>query len=224
MRNPLNEILTPGEQKALLFLAICFMLGTALNLLGWKPTAALMATKNVTEVPPESLATALQEDVPIIIDIRTASLQELVQLPGIGEKRAQDIIAHRETRPFKNVNEIMLIKGIGLKTYEKMRPMLLVFGSDSPIDKNAKPTATKADSPAPKAESKASKAELTSVVNINTAALEELCTLSGIGPAKAKAIIAFREANGPFTSIEDLDKVSGIGPATLKKNRARLKI
>jgi len=85
MRNPLNEILTPGEQKALLFLAICFMLGTALNLLGWKPTAALMATKNVTEVPPESLATALQEDVPIIIDIRTASLQELVQLPGIGE-------------------------------------------------------------------------------------------------------------------------------------------
>ena len=224
MRNPLNEILTPSEQKALLFLALCFMIGTGLNLLGWKPSSPLLANQSLEDAPPESLATALKEDVPIIIDIRVATQAELEELPGIGAKRAQEIIAHRAKTPFNNVNEIMLIKGIGLKTYAKMRPMLLVFGNAEPIDKDAKSTATKSDSPVPKAAVQPKKADLTNVVNLNTASLDELCTLSGIGPAKAKAIIEFRDANGPFASIEDITKVKGIGPATLEKNRSRLKI
>ena len=51
----------------------------------------------------------------------------------------------------------------------------------------------------------------TSLVNINSATLEQLCTLSGIGEATAANIIADREQNGPFTCIEDLMRVSGIG-------------
>nr|HPN41838.1 helix-hairpin-helix domain-containing protein [Candidatus Cloacimonadota bacterium] len=107
MRNPLNEILTPSEQKALLFLALCFMIGTGLNLLGWKPSSPLLANQSLEDAPPESLATALKEDVPIIIDIRVATQAELEELPGIGAKRAQEIIAHRAKTPFNNVNEIM---------------------------------------------------------------------------------------------------------------------
>jgi competence protein ComEA len=53
-------------------------------------------------------------------------------------------------------------------------------------------------------------------VNINTASQAELETLSGIGPATAQKIIAFREENGPFTSIEEIQKVSGIGPVTFE--------
>ena len=56
-------------------------------------------------------------------------------------------------------------------------------------------------------------------VNINTASQTELESLQGIGPAKAKAIIEYREKNGSFASIEDLAKVSGIGSGTIKQLR-----
>lgn len=50
-------------------------------------------------------------------------------------------------------------------------------------------------------------------VNLNTATLEELDTLQGVGPSTAQKIIDYRTANGPFTSIDDLKNVSGIGDA-----------
>lgn len=55
------------------------------------------------------------------------------------------------------------------------------------------------------------------LVNINTATVSELTKLSGIGEAKAKAIVAYREANGTFNNIEDLKKVSGIKDGTFEK-------
>ncbi len=56
-------------------------------------------------------------------------------------------------------------------------------------------------------------------ININTASQTELESLQGIGPAKAKAIIEYREKNGSFASIDDLGKVSGIGTGTVKQLR-----
>lgn len=62
-------------------------------------------------------------------------------------------------------------------------------------------------------------------VDINTADASTLATeLNGIGTAKAAAIVAYREANGPFKRLEDLVRVKGVGAKTLEKNRAILVI
>jgi len=69
----------------------------------------------------------------------------------------------------------------------------------------------------------APEAEDDGLIDINSAGAEELETLPGIGPVKAAAIIAYREAYGGFVSIEEITEVKGIGPATLEKIRGLIK-
>ena len=66
--------------------------------------------------------------------------------------------------------------------------------------------------------------KVTGKVSINTASKEELMTLSGIGEAKAGAIIEYREKNGNFASIEDIKNVSGIGDAIFEKIKDNITI
>ncbi|PLA37243.1 competence protein ComEA [Corynebacterium coyleae] len=57
------------------------------------------------------------------------------------------------------------------------------------------------------------------VVSINSASVQELTTITGVGPSTAAAIVAHREANGPFASVDALTDVKGIGPAKLAAMR-----
>ena len=61
-------------------------------------------------------------------------------------------------------------------------------------------------------------------VNVNTADAKTLAReLDGVGKAKADAIVAYREKNGPFKSAEDLAKVKGLGKKLIEQNRANLR-
>ena len=62
------------------------------------------------------------------------------------------------------------------------------------------------------------------LININNATLDELMTLNGIGPAKAQAIIDYRNENGRFSSVNDIINVSGIGEKTLEKIKTYIKV
>ncbi|CAM4279516.1 MULTISPECIES: competence protein ComEA [Bacillus] len=62
------------------------------------------------------------------------------------------------------------------------------------------------------------------LVNINTATLEELQGISGVGPSKAEAIVAYREENGRFQTIEDITKVSGIGEKSFEKIKSSITV
>jgi competence protein ComEA len=64
----------------------------------------------------------------------------------------------------------------------------------------------------------------TGKVNLNTASLEELKMLPGIGDTKAQAIIDYRNDEGPFRSIDELTRVKGIGDKTLEELRDRITV
>ena len=72
--------------------------------------------------------------------------------------------------------------------------------------------------------SQSSKETTAGKVNINTAGLTELTTLTGIGEVKGQAIIDYRTEHGPFASVDELTNVSGIGDKTLAKIRDQITV
>lgn len=111
------------------------------------------------------------------------------------------------------------------------RPLFLTLGLLSPFLLAAEP---EVPSVLPKHSPAATSSQVTpiaptavaaSTVNLNTADMETLSrALVGIGPAKARAIVEYRNTRGSFRSVDELLEVRGIGPATLEKNRARLRL
>lgn len=209
-KNLFGSIFTDTEQKVLLYLGAVLLLGFSLQAFGWTPGLH-------TESPSsDSLMAASATDDTLKVDIRSANSEELMSLPGVGEKRAADIISFRQTSPFTSVNQIILVKGIGAASYRKMLPFLIQFGDTQPLDKTASSPQTKSKA--------APKQEYTGIVDLNSSGVDELCSLAGIGEVKAKAIIAYREANGGFKTCEEIMEVKGIGAKTFQKIKARLKI
>ncbi|MFQ2315502.1 ComEA family DNA-binding protein [Aeromonas dhakensis] len=76
-----------------------------------------------------------------------------------------------------------------------------------------------ADKPTAKPATTVAAAKESGKVNLNTASINELTALKGIGEKKAQAIVDYREKQGKFTTVDQLADVSGIGPATLEANR-----
>jgi|SRR3989338_3661697 len=63
-----------------------------------------------------------------VMNVNEAGVEQLTLLPGVGQKRAEEIIAVRQKTPFKKVDDLKNIKGIGDKSLETLRPFVAVSG------------------------------------------------------------------------------------------------
>lgn len=141
------------------------------------------------------------------IDVDRASAEELTRLPRIGPALAARIVAEREARgPFGSLEALKRVSGIGPGTLELLRPHVSFSG-------RPEPRWVVGAGPDEAAGGK---------VRLNTATEAELLQLPGIGPVRARAIVADRDANGPYRSLEDLSRVPGIGPGVLQQLRGRV--
>ena len=97
------------------------------------------------------------------------------------------------------------------------------FSTESPtIESSTKESFTKESSVTGSSSSKSEK--ITTKINIDTASVEELQTLKGIGPATAKSIILYREEYGAFSAIEEIMNVKRIGEKTFAKIKERITV
>lgn len=64
-----------------------------------------------------------------VVNLNEANPEELERLPGIGPAKARAIVEHRHAHPFKKVEDITKVKGIGKKTFAKLRPYISMSGA-----------------------------------------------------------------------------------------------
>ena len=111
----------------------------------------------------------------------------------------------------------------GAESPEKERSTIENPTIESPtIESSTKESFIKESSATGSSSSKSEK--ITTKININTASVEELQTLKGIGPATAKSIILYREEYGAFSAIEEIMNVKRIGEKTFAKIKERITV
>lgn len=155
--------------------------------------------ETIKEQEENSNATAPQENKSVVVDVKgqvvspgvyTLSLESRI-LDAIG--MAGGLLPSADGR----------VLNLAAKLVDEMVIYVPQVGETAPVINNAvaSPTTNSQDE---------------SLVNINTADLAQLMTLSGIGPSKANAILSYRDEHGLFNSIEDIKDVTGIGDLTFE--------
>lgn len=95
--------------------------------------AACLAAQPSLAQTAQSAATARPAKAVVVVNLNTATLAELETLPGVGAKVAARIIEYREKKgPFKKIEELMNVQGIGEKSFLKLRPQLTVASKAEP--------------------------------------------------------------------------------------------
>ena len=219
----------PAEQRALLLLLALAVAGQGVRHVLTRPGEPPGQVQLAATLPPGSpLAqrdSAERQARPLgpgeQIDVDRASAQELARLPKVGPRLAKVILANREAQgPFGGLDGLDRVAGIGPGLLKLIAPHVVFSGASGRADgRAAGPVLQPSDCLAlPPSRPRCPAAPL----NLNTASLTELDALPGLGPARAAAILQYREQHGAFASLEDLTRVPGLGPAAVARLRGYL--
>ncbi len=176
--------LTTFQRRAVIFIFLVILAG-----------ALLLARKEPWRQEIEEKTQAVKKSPqPARIDINTADLPTLTQLPGIGPGLAKQIVDYRrEHGPFRHLNELKNVPGIGEKRIEKIKGKITLTGKTE----------------------NSGQLEL----NLNTASAEQLCAIPGIGPKTAQRIVTYRAKHGAFSSVSQITNVPRVGEKTYQNIR-----
>ena len=147
------------------------------------------------------------------IDLNRAERADLRNIPGVGDKLAERIVAHREANgPFASLDDLRNVSGVGPATLTRLRSHLRVEplvargaraeDKDTPVVRKPPPTVK---------------------VDLNRATAEQLRTIPGLGPTMTTRILDSRREK-PFRTVDDLRRVKGVGAKTLEKWRPYVEV
>jgi competence protein ComEA len=153
------------------------------------------------------------------VDVNAAAPAELARLPKVGPRLAKVIVADREAHgAFGSLAELDRVSGIGPGLLKVLAPHVSFSGAGAirPGGPQGSGAAAVPVSITPK--------ETSAPLDLNSATAAELDGLPGIGPAKAAAILQYRERHGPFAAVEELARVPGFGVAAMTRLRGRVAV
>ncbi len=216
--------MSAAERRALLLLLSLGLVGQGVRWWLTRPGEAPGDVQLLGALPPRSPAAHRDSVLALArplgpaerIDADRASAPELARLPRIGLALAKKIVADREANgPFGSPSGLDRVAGIGPGLLVTLGPHLAFSGvsarlRDVPIIPSPPSTPLQIGNP--------------QLLDLNDADVESLDALPGIGPARALAVINYREANGPFRAVQDLARVPGFGPAALNRLRDRVRV
>jgi competence protein ComEA len=216
--------MSSSERRALLLLLSLGLAGQGIRWWVARPNEAPGEIQLLAALPPRSPSahrdSILARSRPLgpseRIDADQASPQELARLPRVGLALAKKIVADREARgPFGGPAGLDRVPGVGPGLLAALGPHL-AFSGPSVAGPILPITSTQQGAQA--------QPEGAAAVDLNTADVTMLDALPGVGPGRAKAIVGYREANGPFHAVQDLARVPGIGPAALARLQGRVRV
>jgi competence ComEA-like helix-hairpin-helix protein len=220
-----------AERRALLLLVALAVAGQAVRHLITKPgeppgQVQLLATLGPGS-PSAHRDSAMERARPLApgerVNLESADAGQLSRLPRVGPSLAKKIVADRNAHgPFGSLEGLDRVPGVGPGLLKALAPYVL-FGAAGALEaegERGRVAAERMHDASCIMESTAPPPRCPPAqLNINTASASELDALPGVGPARAAAILQYREAHGPFASVDQLVSVPGFGRAALARVR-----